>query len=81
MTYVDAQKPWVTEVIHQKGTSLRSNQSALIPFRPHLDFARIARQEETQVVEIGGETVREKFDAQKEALIHKVERLTYESFV
>jgi len=79
--YVDAQAPWVNRIIHQKGTSLRTNQAALIPFRCHLDFAQIARQEENQVVEMGDETVREGFDERKEALIRKVERLTYESFV
>ena len=81
MMYLDAQEPWVNQVIQQKGTSLRSNQAALIPFRRHLDFAQIARQEQSQVVEMGGETVREGFDERKEALIRKVERLTYESFV
>lgn len=81
MMYVDARKPWVEEVIQQKGTSLRSNQAALIPFHRHLGFARIARQKESQVVEVGDETVREEFDERKQALIRKVERLTYESFV
>jgi hypothetical protein len=81
MMYLDAQEPWVSQLIHQKGTSLRSNQAALIPFHRHLGFARIARPEQSQVVEISGETVREGFDARKEALIRKVERLTYESFV
>ena len=79
--YLDAQRPWVKKVIRQKGTSLRSNQAALIPFHRHLGFASIARPEETKVVEIGGETVREEFDERKEALIRKVERLTYETFV
>lgn len=81
MMYVDAQEPWVEEVIQQKGTSLRSNQAALIPFHRHLGFARIARRETSQVVDIGGQTVRDEFDARKRALIQKVERLTYESFV
>jgi hypothetical protein len=79
--YLDAQQPWVESIIRQKGTSLRSNQAALIPFHRHLGFANVARQEETKVVEIGGETVREAFDQRKEALIRKVERLTYETFV
>lgn len=81
MMYLDARKPWVEEVIQQKGTSLRSNQAALIPFHRHLGFARIAPQKESRVVEIGGETVRDEFDEQKQALIRKVERMTYESFV
>lgn len=79
--YVDAHAPWVREVIRQKGTSLRTNQAALIPFHRHLGFADVARQEKTEVVEIGGETVRKRFDQRKEDLIQKVERLTYETFV
>jgi len=79
--HIDAQQPWVERVIHQKGTSLRTNEAALIPFHRHLSFANIARQTKTQVVEIGSRTVREKFDERKAALIRKVERLTYESFV
>jgi hypothetical protein len=79
--YLNARKPWLETLIHQKGTSLRSNQAALIPFHRHLGFANVARRPETQVVEIGGETVREAFDERKEALIRKVERLTYETFV
>lgn len=68
-------------VIRQKGATLRTNEAALIPFYRHLSFAYTVRQEKTQVVEIGGQTVREEFDERKEALIRKVERLTYESFV
>lgn len=79
--YVDAQKPWVEKLIHQKGTSLRTNEAALIPFQRHLNFADIAKQKESKVVEISGETVREKFDERKRALIRKVEELMYESFV
>lgn len=79
--YVDARKPWVKNILRQKGTSLRTNEAALIPFRHHLGFANIARQKTSKVVEIAGETVRKKFDGRKRALIRKVERLMYESFV
>lgn len=79
--YIDAEKEWVKKVVRQKGTMLRTNEAALIPFHRHLGFANIARQKKTQVVEIGGQTVREAFDERKEALIRKVERLTYESYV
>ncbi len=79
--YLNARKPWVKKVIHQKGTALQTNEAALIPFYRHLGFANIARQEESQVVEIGGETVRTEFDERKEALIRKVEELMYETFV
>jgi len=78
---VNAQEPWVETLIQQKGTTLRSNQAALILFHRHLGFASIARQEKTKVVEIGGETVRDRFDERKQALIRKVERLTYGGYV
>ena len=79
--YLDARQPWLTRLLRNKGTDLPTNEAALIPFHRHLGFARIARQEETQIVEIGGQTVREGFTERKEALIRKVERLTYESYV
>jgi len=79
--YLDAQQPWVKEVIHRNGTSLRSNQAAVIPFHRHLGFANIARQEKSEVVEVAGETIRSGFDERKEDLIQKVQRLTYETFV
>jgi len=67
--YVNTQEPWVKKIINQKGTSLRTNEAALIPFQRRLGFANIARKEESQVVEIGGRTVREEFDERKKALI------------
>lgn len=79
--HLDARAPWVKTIIQQKGTTLRTNQAAMIPFHRHLGFATIARQEKTKVVEIGGETIREEFDERKEALIRKVERLTYDGYV
>jgi hypothetical protein len=79
--YVDAQDNWLDELLHNKGTNLRSNQAAMIPFQQHLDFAEIARQEESTIVEIGGETIREGFHEKKEDLIRKVERLSYQKYV
>jgi hypothetical protein len=78
---LDARSGWVDNLLHNKGTDLRTNEAALIPFHRHFGFAQIARQEETEIVEIGGQTVRDGFDERKEALIRKVERLTYESYV
>jgi len=79
--YVNAREAWVQKLLNQKGTSLRTNEAALIPFQRHLGFANIARKETSDVVEISGETVREKFDEEKEALIRKIERLMYETYV
>jgi len=78
--YLDAQENWVRELLRNKGTSLPTNEAALIPFRRHLGFADIARRDETQIVEISGETVREGFREKKDALIRKVEWLTYDTF-
>ena len=79
--YLDARSGWVDTFLHNKGTDLKTNEAALIPFHRHLGFAQIARQKNTEIVEIGGQTVRKGFDQKKEALIRKVERLTYESYV
>jgi hypothetical protein len=79
--YLDARSGWVDTFLHNKGTDLKTNEAALIPFHRHLGFAQIARQKKTEIVEIGGQTVRKGFDQKKEALIRKVERLTYESYV
>jgi len=78
--YLDPQQDWVQELLRNKGTSLPTNAAALIPVRRPLGFADIARRDETQIVEISGETVREGFQEKKEALIRKVEGLIYETF-
>lgn len=78
---LDARAPWMQEFLREKGLTLPTNEAAFIPFGRHLGFAQIARPDETQIVEIGGRTVREGFEEEKEDLIRKVERLTYETFV
>lgn len=77
--YLDARTSWVKKVLENKGTDLQTNQAALIPFRRHLGFAHVARHETTQIVELGGETIREGFEEKKEALIQKVQRLVYDN--
>lgn len=79
--YLNARSGWVDKLLRNKGTDLTTNEAALIPFRRHLGFAQIARQKSTEIVEIGRQTVRKGFNEKKEALIRKVERLTYESYV
>jgi len=79
--YLNVRQPWVDQFLRNKGTTLSTNEAAFIPFHRHLGFAQIARPDKTQVVEIGGRTVREGFQKEKEDLIRKVERLTYETFV
>lgn len=76
--YLDAEDQWAREVINKKGTSLLTNEAAMIPFRRHFRFSELARDEETQIVEVAGQTVREGFDERKEALLQKVEELMYE---
>lgn len=76
--YLDAEDEWAREVINKKGTSLLTNEAAMIPFRRHFRFSELAREEETQIVEVAGQTVREGFDERKEALLQKVQRLMYE---
>ncbi len=77
MMYVDATDPWVGSVLRNKGTSLRTNQAAMKTFSDQLAFARM--QEDGQIVEISGQTVREGFESKKRKLVEKITRLTYES--
>jgi hypothetical protein len=75
---VDREK-WVNEVLQSKGTTLVTNEAALKPFREQLAFARIVRDTEAQIVEIGDRKVREGFEAKKRQLVDKITRLTYSS--
>lgn len=77
--YLNAQQGWVQEILTEKGTHLRTNEAAIIPFRRHLEFIHQARRDETQIVEVREETVREGFEVKKEDLIRKIERLMYGS--
>lgn len=77
MIFIDASKPWVKDILLNKGTTLTTNQAALKTFSDQLAFARMAKS--GQVVEIAGETVREGFETEKRQLVQKIQRLTYES--
>lgn len=79
MLYVDTNKPWVDQILKNKGTTLRSNQAALLTFADQLAFARTIQNNEAKIVEIADETVREGFEAKKRKLRRKITRLTYES--
>lgn len=79
MLYIDATKPWVKEILRNKGTTLRTNQAALKTFSDQLAFARMQDNQGAQVVEISGQTVREGFEEKKRKLVQKITRLTYES--
>lgn len=77
MMYVDANEPWVREILRSKGTTLRSNQAALKTFSDQLAFARM--HDNGKIVEISGNTVREGFERKKRKLVEKITRLTYGS--
>lgn len=77
MMYVNATDQWVQDILKNKGTTLRTNQAALQTFSDQLAFARM--QENGQIVEISGQTVREGFESKKRKLVQKITRLTYES--
>lgn len=70
---------WVRDVLRHKGTTLVTNEAALKPFLDQLAFARIVREKDAQIVEIGDRKVREGFDAKKRQLVDKITRLTYSS--
>lgn len=77
MLYVDASKPWVQNILHNKGTTLVTNEAALKTFSDQLAFARLVQ--DGKIVEIAGQTVREGFERKKRQLVQKIQRLTYES--
>lgn len=77
MLYVDASEPWVKNILHNKGTTLVTNEAALKTFSDQLAFARLVQ--DGKIVEIAGQTVREGFERKKRQLVQKIQRLTYES--
>jgi len=77
MLYVDASEPWVKNILHNKGTTLVTNEAALKTFSDQLAFARLVQ--DGKIVEIAGKTVREGFERKKRQLVQKIQRLTYES--
>lgn len=79
MLYIEADKPWVEQILRNKGTTLRTNQAALKTFSDQLSFARMQDNDGAQVTEIAGKAVRTGFDAKKKKLVEKITRLTYGS--
>ena len=77
MMYLDANDPWVRNILRNKGTTLVTNEAALRTFSDQLAFARTVQN--GRIVEIAGQTVREGFEAKKRQLVQKIQRLTYES--
>lgn len=77
LLYVDAQQRWVQKLLFNQGTALPDNEAAVVPFRRSLGFAGLARLPETRLVQIDGETIREGFSVQKEALVRKIQYLAY----
>lgn len=77
--YLSAREPWVRKVLLNKGTTLITNEAALKPFHDQIAFARIVRERDAQIVEIGDRKVREGFDMKKRELVNKITQLTYSS--
>jgi hypothetical protein len=77
--YLSAKDDWVRDVLRNKGTTLVTNEAALRPFGDQIAFAKIVRQRDARIVEIGDRTVRDGFDAKKRQLVDKITRLTYSS--
>lgn len=73
--YLKGDSSWFTDVLQNKETALNGERT--FPFHLHLDFSHVARNPAARILEIGGQTVRDEFLAQKLALIQKIERLTH----
>lgn len=77
--YLNAKDDWVSNVLRNKGTTLVTNEAALKPFGDQIAFAKIVRERDAQIVEIGDRKVREGFEQKKRALVDKITRLSYSS--
>jgi hypothetical protein len=77
MLYVDANQPWVKNVLKNKGVPPNENLAGKKIFSDQLAFARM--HEDGQIVQISGNTVRQGFERKKRELVQKITRLTYES--
>jgi len=75
--HLDAQQPWVQDLLSEKGTHLTTNEAAVIPFRQRLEFSRLIQNGKTQIVKIGGDVIRNDFAAKKAAFFRKISLLTY----
>ncbi len=77
--YLNAKDEWVSDVLLNKGTTLVTNEAALKPFGDQIAFAKIVRERDAQIVEIGDRKVRDGFEAKKRNLVDKITRLSYSS--
>jgi len=77
--YLNAKDEWVSDVLLNKGTTLITNEAALKPFGDQIAFAKIVRERDAQIVEIGDRKVRDGFEAKKRNLVDKITRLSYSS--
>ncbi|HHP7236818.1 hypothetical protein [Longibacter sp.] len=77
--YLSARDAWVDDVLRNKGTTLVTNEAALKPFGDQIAFAKIVRERDARIVEIGDRTVRDGFEAKKRNLVDKITRLSYSS--
>ncbi|NBC86898.1 MAG: hypothetical protein GVY25_11975 [Bacteroidetes bacterium] len=77
--YLSARDSWVGDVLQNKGTTLVTNEAALKPFGDQIAFAKIVRERDARIVEIGDRTVRDGFEAKKRNLVDKITRLSYSS--
>jgi hypothetical protein len=77
--HLSAKQDWVADVLRNKGTTLVTNEAALKPFGDQIAFAKIVRERDARIVEIGDRTVRDGFEAKKRNLVDKITRLSYSS--
>ena len=75
--YLSAKKdPWLNRLLTQKGTT-GENLMALSTFRDQLAFARVVRNMQAQITQIGDQPVRDGFERKKRQLVREITQLTY----
>jgi hypothetical protein len=78
---LEAQQPWIQDVLENKGLDDGTCQVAPIPFRDTLTFPRLVGEGgDGTIVQISGHDVRDGYEQEKRQLIKKITRLTYETW-
>lgn len=77
--YLNATSDWVRRTLTENGTTLASNEAAMMPFSDQLAFVRLLRGQNVQIVQVGNRTVREGFGTKERNLIDQITQLSYSS--
>lgn len=78
LLYVSTDNPTVREVLLQSGVLSEVNMQTVTPFRRFLAFPRLVRKEETTLVRMAGQPVREHHERHRQQLLGYIDGLVKE---